>query len=98
MALRIDEIPDDIAKLHDALAVMLGKHSELRRQFAVAMCAGDDAALQTIRARLEAADGEIEAAYSPFRAALVRFGSEICAAVQFLQAEEQTAENPKDQK
>jgi hypothetical protein len=88
MALVIDAVPEEIAKLRGAVEAMLERHRNLRVQFGAAVLAIDDVTLQTIRARLTGADSEIEAAYGSLRAATERFGSDVCAAVRDLLADE----------
>jgi len=89
MALRIDAVPDDIAKLRGALWSMLERHRELRDQFAIAVLSGDEAALRGIRTYLDKADAEIEALYAPYCDALQGFGARVCMAVRDLQASDE---------
>jgi hypothetical protein len=91
MALLIDAVPEDIAKLRGALEALLEGHRNVRSQFAAAALATDEVALQAIRERLAKADTAIEAAYACFRDAIQRFGGEVCAAVRSLQVSEELA-------
>jgi hypothetical protein len=92
LTFEIDDLPVEIVDRRAKLALVLGKHRDLREQFAEAALEMDEATLADVRARLADADEKIEAAYVGLRDATQRFGANVCAAIRSLLEEPEPAQ------